>query len=61
MEQIPIRALFDSKTKVITTANQKKGKYNKSQWGLTVETTKSPKARENAGDNVLIRFCFPFD
>ena len=37
------------------TVNQKK-KYLKSQWEFKVKTIKLPKARENAGDQVVIGF-----
>ena len=52
---------FKTKTKVITTANQKKGKYLKSQSELKVKTTKPPKARENTGDHVVIGVGFASD
>ena len=47
-----------SKTKAIETANQKKGKsieeQMKTKKKTTTTTTKLPKARENAGDQVVI-------
>ena len=43
-----------TKTKVITTANQKKGSTLKSQSELNVKTSKPSKAREtDAGDQVV--------
>ena len=53
-------ALFDGvpykkKTKIITTAKEN---TVKSQRKLEVNTTKLLKARENAGDQVLIGFSF---
>ena len=51
-----------TKAKVITTANQKKGNITRSQWELRVKTTKLFKARENAGDQVVVLdFCFASD
>ena len=37
-----------NQNQVITTVNQKKGKYFKSQWELWVKLTKMLKAQENA-------------
>ena len=56
-------ALFDGvpykkKTKIITTAKEN---TVKSQRKLEVNTTKLLKARENAGDQVLIGFSFTSD
>ena len=56
-------ALFDGvpykkKTKIITTAKEN---TVKSQRKLEVKTTKLLKARENAGDQVLIGFSFTSD
>ena len=57
-------ALFDGvpykkkKTKIITTAKEN---TVKSQRKLEVKTTKLLKARENAGDQVLIGFSFASD
>ena len=56
-------ALFDGvpykkKTKIITTAKEN---TVKSQRKLEVNTTKLLKARENAGDQVLIGFSFASD
>ena len=47
-----------TKTKVITTVNQKEGKYRRSQWELLhLKTTTLPKARENAGNQVANGFA----
>ena len=51
----------NTKTKLITTANQKKGKHFKSQWELKVKTIKLAKARENAGEQAAIVFNFASD
>ena len=52
-----------TKTKLITKANQMKGKYItlKSRRELKTETSKLPKARENAGDQVVVGFSFVSD
>ena len=49
------------KTKVITKANRRKESALKSQWELRIKPTKLPKARENAGDQVVIGFNFESD
>ena len=51
----------NTKTKVITTANQKKGKHFKSQWELKVKTIKLAEAPENAGEQAAIVFNFASD
>ena len=50
-------------TKVITTANRNKGKYNKtrSKSELQVNTCNLPEVRENASDQVAIGFSFVSD
>ena len=52
-----------TKTKLITKANQMKGKYItlKSRRELKTETSKLLKARENAGDQVVVGFSFVSD
>ena len=50
-----------TKTKVITTANQIQENISKSQWELKLKSTKLSKARENVGDQVVICFCFASD
>ena len=42
-------------------ANQKKVKCLESQWELRTKTIELPKARENAGDQVVIGFSFVSD
>ena len=37
---------------------KRKGNSLKSEWELEVNTAKPPKARENAGDQVVIGFSF---
>ena len=49
------------KTKVITKANRRKESALKSQWELRIKPTKLPKARENAGEQVVIGFNFESD
>ena len=49
---------YKKKTKIITTAKEN---TVKSQRKLEVKTTKLLKARENAGDQVLIGFSFASD
>ena len=49
---------YKKKTKIITTAKEN---TVKSQRQLEVKTTKLLKARENAGDQVLIGFSFASD
>ena len=49
---------FKKKTKIITTAKEN---TVKNQRKLEVKTTKLLKARENAGDQVLIGFSFASD
>ena len=49
---------YKKKTKIITTAKEN---TVKSQRKLEVNTTKLLKARENAGDQVLIGFSFTSD
>ena len=49
---------YKKKTKIITTAKEN---TVKSQRKLEVNTTKLLKARENAGDQVLIGFSFASD
>ena len=41
--------------------NQKKENTFKNQWELKVKTTKLPEVQENAGDQVVIDFCFASD
>ena len=50
----------NTKTKVITTACQEKGKHLKGQWVFKVKTTTDclSKAQENAGNQVMIGFRF---
>ena len=51
-----------TKTKLITTTNQNKGKYyKKPMTGLKVNTCKRPRALENVGDQVTIGFNFASD
>ena len=45
-----------TKIKLTTTANQKKGKYLQEPIRTQRKTTEMPKARENAGDQVVIGF-----
>ena len=49
------------KTKVITKANRRKESALKSLWELKIKPTKLPKARENAGEQVVIGFNFESD
>ena len=49
------------KTKFITKANRRKESALKSQWELRIKPTKLPKARENAGEQVVIGFNFESD
>ena len=46
---------------IIRTANKNKERNQKIIWEFRVKTSKLLKARENAGDQVLISFSFPFD
>ena len=46
---------------VFSMAHQKERKYLNSRWKLKEKTTKLPKARENAGDKVVIGFSFASD
>ena len=50
-----------TKTTVITTTNRKKGKQLKEPVKPQSKTTKIPKARENAGEPVVIGFSFASD
>ena len=50
-----------TKTIVITTTNRKKGKQLKEPVKPQSKTTKIPKARENAGEPVVIGFSFASD
>ena len=49
------------KAKAITRANQEKVNIFESRWELKEVTIKLPKARENAGDQVVIGFSFASD
>ena len=51
-------SVVKTKTKKITTANQREKKTFNSQWELEVKTTKLPIVRENAGDQVVSGFRF---
>ena len=54
--------VLQTKTKVITIANQMKGKdYNKPITCQRKKTSELSKARENAGDQVAIGFSFESD
>ena len=50
-----------TKTKAITKTNQKKGTRHEEPIGTLVKSSKQPKARENAGDQVVIGFSFASD
>ena len=50
------------KSKATTTANQKRENYRqKSQWELKIKISQPSKARENAGDQVVIGVSFESD
>ena len=51
----------ETKTKVIPTANQEKGKNLQEPMRTKRKITKLPKARENAGDQVVISVSFASD
>ena len=50
-----------TKIKLTTTANQRKGKYLQEPIRTQRKTTEMSKARENAGDQVVIVFSFASD